>query len=80
MELAGEGESFEVIANGRAVADVVPHRPGTGRRRLVPVAELAAVFAVDRAPDPAAWQADVAAAEAVFAPDVVVDPFEADAR
>lgn len=76
MRRVGEGESFVVTVNGRPVADVVPHRHGTGRRRFVPVAELAEAFAVDPAPDAAAWRADVAAAEEIFGPDSPADPFD----
>lgn len=76
MRRVAEGESFVVTVNGRAVADVVPHRQGTGRRRFVPVAELTEVFAADPALDPAAWRADLAAADAIFGPDDPADPFD----
>lgn len=80
MRRVGEGESFVVTVNGRAVADVVPHRQGTGRRRFVPVSELAEAFAADPAPDPAAWRDDLAAADETFGPDAVADPFGPEAR
>ena len=80
MRRVGEGESFVVTVNGRAVADVVPHRLGTGRRRFVPVSELAEAFAADPAPDPAAWRADLAAADEIFGPDAPADPFDPQAR
>ncbi len=75
MRRVAGGESFVVTVNGRPVADVVPHRPGTGRRRFVPVAELAEAFAADPVPDPGAWLADLAAADRVFGPDEPTDPF-----
>jgi prevent-host-death family protein len=79
MRRVAEGESFVVTVNGRAVADVVPHRQDTGRRRFVPVSELAEAFAAD-APDPAAWQADLAAADEIFGPDDPADPFGPETR
>lgn len=54
MRRVARGESFVVTVNGRPVADVVPHRRVTGRRRFVPVAELAEAFAAEPAPDPTA--------------------------
>jgi prevent-host-death family protein len=75
MRRVAEGESFVVTVNGRAVADVVPHRRGTGRRRFVPVLELAAAFAADPGLEPAAWRSDLAAAEQIFGPDEPDDPF-----
>lgn len=80
MRRVAEGESFVVTVNGRPVADVVPHQRGTGRRRFVPVAELAEVFAEDPVPDPAEWQADLAAADEFFGPDDLADPFDREGR
>lgn len=76
MRRVAAGESFMVTVNGRPVADVVPHRRGTGRRRFVPVAELAEAFAATPVGDPVAWRDDMAAADEVFAPDEPADPFE----
>lgn len=76
MRRVAEGESFVVTVNGRPVADVVPHRRGTGRRRFVPVAELVEVFGAEPVPDPAAWQADLTAADEIFGPDGLTDPFD----
>lgn len=70
------GESFVVTVNGRPVADVVPHRRNTGRRRFVPVAELADAFSTGRAPDPKSWRADLVAADEIFGPDEPTDPFD----
>ena len=75
MRRVAEGESFVVTVNGRAVADVLPHRRVTGKRRFVPVTELAAAFATAPTPDPAAWQADIAAADRFFGADEPTDPF-----
>jgi prevent-host-death family protein len=75
MRRVAEGESFVVTVNGREVADVVPHRQGTGRRLFVPVTELAEAFAADPAPDPAVWLADLAAADEIFGLDKPSDPF-----
>lgn len=75
MRRVAEGESFVVTVNGRAVADVVPHRQDTGRRRFVSVSELAEAFAADPVPDPGAWDADLAAADEIFDPDEPTDPF-----
>lgn len=74
------GESFVVTVNGRAVADVVPDRLGTGKRRFVPVAELAEAFAADPAADSAAWRADLAEADEIFGPDEPTDPFDPKTR
>ena len=76
MRRVAEGESFVVTVNGRPVADVVPHRPDTGRRRFVPVAEVAEAFATEPVGDPMAWQTDLAAADEVFGKDEPTDPFE----
>lgn len=80
MRRVAAGESFVVTVNGRPVADVVPHQRGTGRRRFVPVAELAEVFAAEPVPDPAAWRADIAAADEIFGPDEPTDPFDREGR
>lgn len=69
-----------VIVNGRAVADVVPHRKSAGRRRFVPVAELAEAFTGDPMPDPATWRADLAAADEVLGADEPTDPFVPELR
>lgn len=78
MRRVSAGESFVVTVSGRPVADVVPHRQKSGRRRFVPVAELAEAFAAHPAPDPAAWQNELSAADEVFGPDEPTDPFDAD--
>ena len=75
MRRVAQGESFVVTVNGRAVADVVPHRPSSARRTFVPVAEVAAAFAATPVPDPAAWRADIAAADEIFGKDEPTDPF-----
>lgn len=80
MRRVAEGESFVVTVNGRPVADVVPHQRDTGRRRFVPVAELAEIFAVSPAPDPTAWRADLIAADEIFSVDEPTDPFDRRAR
>lgn len=76
MRRVAEGESFVVTVNGRPVADVVPHRRDTGRRRFLPVAEVAEAFATEPVRDPTAWQADLTAADEVFGMDEPTDPFE----
>ena len=76
MRRVAEGESFVVTVNGRPVADVVPHRRDTGRRRFVPVAEVAGVFATELLGDPKAWQSDIAGADEIFGMDEPIDPFE----
>ena len=76
MRRVAAGESFVVTVNGRPVADVVLHRPGLTRRRFVPVAELAQAFADAPVIDPAAWRADLAAADEVFGADLPTDPFD----
>lgn len=43
MRRVAAGESFTVTVNGRPVADVVPHRRDTGRRRFVRAAEVVAM-------------------------------------
>lgn len=76
MRRVAEGESFVVTVNGRPVADVVPHQRDAGRRRFVPVAELAQAFAADPVGDPMAWRHDLAAADEFFGPDEPTDPFD----
>ncbi|HET9095006.1 MAG TPA: type II toxin-antitoxin system prevent-host-death family antitoxin [Solirubrobacteraceae bacterium] len=76
MRRVAEGESFVVTVNGRPVADVVPHRQDTGRRRFVAVTELAEAFAAEAAGDPKAWRNDLAAADEIFGPDELSDPFD----
>lgn len=76
MRRVAEGESFVVTVNGRPVADVVPHRRDTGRRRFVPVAEVSAAFASEPVPDPLGWRTDLAIADGVFGMDEPTDPFE----
>lgn len=75
MRRVAAGESFVVTVNGRPVADVVPHRRDSGRRRYVRVAELAEEFAAVPTPDPVAWRAELAAAEETLGPDEPTDPF-----
>lgn len=80
MRRVTEGESFVVTVNGRPVADVVPHKRDTGRRRFVPVTELAEAFDAAPVPDPAAWWADLTDADEVFGPDEPLDPFAQEGR
>jgi prevent-host-death family protein len=75
MRRVAQGESFVVTVNGQPVADVVPHRQNTGKRRFVPVAELAEAFAAEPVPNPSAWRADLAAGDELFGPDEPSDPF-----
>ena len=76
MRRVAQGESFVVTVNGRPVADVVPHQRDTGRRRFVPVAEVAEVFATELVGAPKAWQTDLADADEIFGMDEPTDPFE----
>lgn len=76
MRRVGAGESFVVTVNGRPVADVVPHRPMSGKRRFVPVLELAEALAVEPPADADTWRRDLAAADETFGPDGPIDPFE----
>ncbi len=80
MRRVAAGESFVVTVNGRPVADVVPHQRADGRRRFVPVDELAEAFAADPAPDPVAWRNDMAAADEIFVSDDLTDPFDRQRR
>lgn len=80
MRRVAAGASFVVTVNGRPVADVVPHRDDSRRRRFVPVAELADALADVRRPASGAWRADLVAADDVFAPDIPTDPFAATSR
>lgn len=75
MRRVAQGESFVVTVNGRPVADVVPHQPGSTRSRFVPVAELADVFADTPISDPRGWQDDIAAGDDALGPDELMDPF-----
>lgn len=76
MRRVAQGESFVVTVNGRPVADVLPHRHGSGRRRFIPVTELERALAAERAPDPVAWRADIQAGHEALAPDEPTDPFQ----
>lgn len=69
-----------VTADGRPVPDVVPHQRDTGRRRFVPVDEIAEAYAAEPVPDPTAWRADLAAADAIFDSDEPTDPFDRKTR
>ena len=76
MRRVAEGESFVVTVNGRPVADVVPHQRNTGRRRFVPVAEVAEAFATGRMRDAESWKTELADADEIFGMDEPTDPFE----
>jgi prevent-host-death family protein len=76
MRRVAEGESFVVTVNGRPVADVVPHRRDTGRRRFVAVTELAEAFAAEAPGDFKAWRHDLDAAAETFGADDPSDPFD----
>lgn len=80
MRRVAGGESFVVTVNGRPVADVVPHRLDSGRRRFVPVAEVAKAFAAEPVREPMAWRNDLAAGDDVFGPDEPLDPFSRQGR
>lgn len=75
MRRVADGESFVVTVNGRAVADVIPHRRDSGRRRFVPIAEVIDAFAATPVLDPQAWLAELAEAEDDLEPDEPTDPF-----
>lgn len=74
MRRVAQGESFVVTVNGRPVADVVPHRADSGRRRFVPVAQVAEAFAATPV-DTRAWLDDIAAGQDLLDPDEIDDPF-----
>ncbi|MEO9248176.1 type II toxin-antitoxin system prevent-host-death family antitoxin [Citricoccus nitrophenolicus] len=76
MRRVAQGESFVVTVKGRPVADVLPHQPESTRRRFVPVTELDRALAAEKAPDPAAWTADLQAGHEALAPDEPTDPFQ----
>jgi prevent-host-death family protein len=76
MRRVAEGESFVVTVNGRPVADVVPHRQDTGKRRFVAVTTLAEAFAAAPTVDPRAWRSDLATVEEIFGSDEPSDPFD----
>ncbi len=76
MRRVAEGESFVVTVNGRAVADVVPHRRSTGKRVFVSVSDLADAFRTDPVPDPASWLTDLKHAADDFGDDQPTDPFD----
>jgi prevent-host-death family protein len=80
MRRVAEGESFVVTVNGRPVADVVPHRQDPGKRRFVPVADLAEAFVAEPTPDPTSWRADLTAADELLGPDEPTDPFDRERR
>ncbi|WP_433285114.1 type II toxin-antitoxin system Phd/YefM family antitoxin [Pseudonocardia sp. CA-142604] len=79
MRRVAEGESFTVTVHGRAVADLVPHRRATSRRRLVPAAELDELLtASGPAPDHAQWARNVAEADELFGDEHSPDPRDRD--
>ena len=78
MRRVAAGESFIVTINGRPVADVVPHRRESSRRRFLPVADLIEAFSDPAPPNPATWRADLAAANDSFGPDDMRDPCDRD--
>jgi prevent-host-death family protein len=81
MRRVAEGESFTVTVHGRAVADLVPHRRTTSRRRLVPAAELDELLALSGpAPDPGRWSRDTAEADVLFGDDHPSDPWDRDGQ
>lgn len=73
------GESFTITRNGVPVADLVPHIP-QGKRRAVPTAEIAEMFA--RTPvDAEAWKRDIAEMDAWFDDaNEIDDPWEREAH
>ena len=75
MRRVAKGESFVVTVNGRPVADLVPHQRESPRRRFVPAEAMARAMAELPELDAGAWARDVAAADEVFGPDVIEDPW-----
>jgi prevent-host-death family protein len=82
MRRVAEGESFTVTVHGRAVADIVPHRPDRAlRHRLLSAQVFDELIAVDGpGPDVAAWIRDTADADRVFGDDAPADPWERQGR
>lgn len=82
MRRVAEGESFTVTVHGRAVADLVPHRPDRPlRHRLLPAQVFDELVAADGpGPDAAAWVRDTADADRMFGDDTPADPWERRAR
>jgi len=80
MRRVAEGESFTITVHGQAVADLVPHQREQPKRRLLPAAEVDAIFAATPV-DSAKWLRDMADAEAMFGDDdPLEDPYEREAR
>lgn len=67
MRRVEAGESFVVTRNGRPVADLVPH--AAEPRPRATLAQLQGAFRALPAVDLARWEADRAAADAVFGSD-----------
>ena len=75
MRRVASGERFVVTVNGRPVADLVPHVAPSGRRRLVPVGELADALVGED--DPELWRRDLDDLAQLLDDDQPHDPFAA---
>lgn len=72
LKEVGDGESFTITSNGHPVAELSPHRPARGPRRLVPLGELLGAWSDLPEVDAGQWVAD--AREGIV--DEVGDPWE----
>ena len=73
MRRVEAGESFTVSRNGRAIADLVPHRSDLERVKPLPLADVQAVFSRLPAMDRDQWLRGREADDAIFGPD---DPIQ----
>jgi prevent-host-death family protein len=69
MRRVAAGESFTVTRHGKAIADIVPHRPGSESRPRKTLGEVQAEFRRLPPIDVDRWYADRAAADALFGSD-----------
>lgn len=76
MRRVASGESFTVTVHGRPVADLVPHQREE-KRRLIPAAELDAIFAADTpGPDADQWMRDIDGFDEYVRDDLPSDPWD----
>ncbi|MGH3545900.1 MAG: type II toxin-antitoxin system Phd/YefM family antitoxin [Mycobacteriales bacterium] len=76
MRRVEAGESFTVSRNGRAIADLGPHRSDPERNKPLPLAEVQAVFSRLPAMDRDQWLCGREADDAIFgADDPLQDPW-----
>lgn len=75
MRRVAAGEAFTVTVNGREVADLVPRQRDSGKRRFVPVGEVAASMPALTESNARDWEHSVRHVDETL-DDTLEDPFE----